>query len=263
MGSLRFCLALACATAPAVASAQTAAVPPPPWETGVQSPPQVAVADGEGEAERALARLRGTLAWFEGNHHSMRLAMGISGIAAGAASIVVGSLLIDRDKRNDFLYGLAIGSGGLGMIIGSAVTLAFNDFLQPVRDSLAASAQRGFTPDHSLGLAEAEWGRRAERSRRFRRIGGPIIIGLGVALMAGGTALLFTRESGSSTLNHATGTIVLLSGALSATSGAGILFAPDPLEQSWEVYRRTRGIGVDLALAPVPGGAMAGVSGTF
>jgi len=262
-----------------VASAQTAAVPPPPWETGVQSPPLGAatpppprtlvapstarVVDGEGEAERALARLRSTLVWFEGNHHSMRLAIGISGIAAGAAGVVVGGLLLDKGRRNDITYGLAIGAGGLGMLIGSAVTLAMSDFLQPVRDALTSSAQRGASPGRSLAVAEAEWGRRAERSRRFRRIGGPIIIGLGVALMAGGTALLLTRESGSSTLNHATGTLALLSGALSATSGAGILFAPDPLEQSWEVYRRTRGIGVDLALAPVPGGAMAGVSGTF
>jgi len=82
-------------------------------------------------------------------------------------------------------------------------------------------------------------------------------------MMAGGTALLFTRESGSATTYHATGTIALAGGALTAVSAAGILFSPDPLEQSWEVYRRTRGIGVDLALAPVPGGAMAGVSGTF
>jgi len=82
-------------------------------------------------------------------------------------------------------------------------------------------------------------------------------------MMAGGTALLLTRESGSSTINHATGALALTSGSLFAVSGAGILFSPDVMEQSWEVYRRTRGIGVDLALAPVPGGAMAGVSGMF
>ncbi len=276
MRSLRFCLSLGCLALPAVASAQTAAVPPPPWETAAPpaptapppprprvAPAAAQVTDGESDEARALARLRSTLVWFEGNHQSMRLAMGISGIVAGAAGVVTGGLLLDQGRRNDVIYGLGIAGGGLGMILGAALTLVFNDALQPVRDSLTASAASGFTPGQTLAAAEAEWARRAERNRRFRRIGGPISIGLGVALMAGGTALLFTNERGSSTLNHATGTFALVTGAFSVMSGAGIIFSPDPLEQSWEVYRRTRGVGVDLALAPVAGGAMVGVSGTF
>lgn len=271
-----FCLALACLSLPAAARAQTAgAPPPPPWETAARAPatlpalrtpgapPAVSAIDPEGDGSTALARLQGTLAWFEGNQRSMRLAVGITGIAAGAAAIVTGAVLIDRGRRNDEIYGLMIGAGGFGMILGSAIGFFLNDPLQPVRDALEASAGAGFTPAQRVAAAEAEWARRAERSRRVRRIGGSVVLGLGAVVMAGGVALALTRESGSATTLHATGTLAIATGALSAVAGAGILFAPDPVEQSWEVYRRARGIGVDLAVAPVPGGAMAAVGGVF
>lgn len=271
MRPARFCLALALVALPAAARAQTAEVPPPPWETAALpaparplGPPRaLQAADPEAEGGASLARLRSTLAWFEGNHRSMRLSMGITGIVAGAAAMVTGGLLLDRDRRNDAVYGMAIGAGGLGVIVGSSINLAMGDMLQPVRDSLEASERAGLSPADRLAAAEAEWARRADRSRRFRRVGGPILLGLGGLMLAGGMALLISRAGGSETLAYATGTMGITGGALTAVAGAGILFAPDPLEQSWEVYRRARGIGVDLALAPVPGGAMAGVSGTF
>lgn len=270
-----FCLALACLSLPAAARAQAAGAPPPaPWETAAPipalrtpgvpvAPPAAQSTDAEGDGATALTRLQGTLAWFEGNQRSMRLAVGITGIAAGAAAMVTGGLLFDRGRRNDDIYGLAIGAGGFGMILGSAIGFFLNDTLQPVREALEASSGAGFTPAQRVAAAEAEWARRAERSRRFRRIGGPVVLGLGAVLMAGGVALVLTREGSSSTTLHATGTLAIATGALSAVAGAGILFAPDPLEQSWEVYRRARGIGVDLAVAPVPGGAMAAVGGVF
>ena len=279
MRPARFCLALACLSLPAAARAQTAgAPPPPPWETAAPAPapapapalrtpgapPAVSAIDTEGDGSTALARLQGTLAWFEGNQRSMRLAVGITGIAAGAAAIVTGAVLIDRGRRNDEIYGLMIGAGGFGMILGSAIGFFLNDPLQPVRDALEASAGAGFTPAQRVAAAEAEWARRAERSRRFRRIGGSVVLGLGAVVMGGGVALALTRESSSSsTTLHASGTLAIVTGALSAAAGAGSLFAPDPLEQSWEVYRRARGIGVDLAVAPVPGGAVATVGGVF
>jgi hypothetical protein len=176
---------------------------------------------------------------------------------------LTGALLIDRGRRNDEVYGIAIGAGGFGMILGSAIALFLSDPLQPVRATLETSARGGFTPAQQLAAAEAEWGRRAERSRRVRRIGGPIVIGLGALMAGGGAALLIARGSSSATTTYAIGTMALASGGLAAVAGAGILFTPDPVEQGWEVYRRTRGIGVDLALAPVPGGAMAAVGGVF
>jgi hypothetical protein len=198
---------------------------------------------------------------FGEQHRSTRLAVGIAGIVAGTAGMLTGVLLIERSERLDRHYGLAIGAGGLGMILGSAIGLALQDPFRSLREALETSASRGLTPAQRLAFAEREWARIAQRSRWTRRTAASIMIALGAVGMGSGIGMLLLRDSSPSTAWYATGTAALSLGAFAAVAGAGILVAPDPLEQTWEVYRRTRGLGVGFGA--LPNGVWGAVEGVF
>lgn len=264
MTLLRASLFAAALATPTLATAQTPAQPVSPWGTPAPGltaalPPPPPAGAVEPDAAQTLDRLRGTILWFQDAERTQRRAVMITGAGLGAVGIGVGVGLMLRGTRSDPQYGLFIGAAGLGFVLGSTLALLLPDEMSPVRDAVGNTQG---SARHVLDVTEAAWSQQATRGRRARRIGGAVLLGTGIVAMIAGAALMFTYR-GSGTLRPAMSTLSMGLGATFAMAGAGITFAPGYVEQGWEVYRRTRGLPLEVGVAPVPGGAMVGVGGTF
>lgn len=265
MTLLRATLLVAAFAAPAVASAQTAAPPVSPWGTpapGLAMPLPPPPAAAESDAAQSFERLRGTIAWFQDEERTQRRAVIITGSAVGAVGLGVGVGLMLRGTRSDPMYGLFIGAAGLGFVLGSTLSLLLPDEMSPVRDAMENARRANRSAEHALAVTEAAWSRQATRGRRVRRIGGAVMLGTGLAGMIAGAVLMFTYR-GSGTLRPAMSTLSMGLGATFAVAGAGLTFAPSYVEQGWEVYRRARGLPLEIGVTPLQGGAMVGVGGEF
>ncbi len=253
---------------PAAAHAQTTPpdVPPPPWASPAApraTPSSTTVAPQAAAAER-LRRLDAVLTWHEQNQRSQRLAVTIAGGAVGAVGLGLGFVLAGRDTAEDQVAGLFSGAIGAGMLLGIGIGALlpgpWDRVLAPLREGQA----RRDPAEQVFARTEAAWREAAERNRRGRRWGSVVLLGFGGASLVGGSVLLLVepRRRSDRESDRALGVTLLGLGSVMGVVGAALLFTPDPVEQSWEVYQRASP-SLSLGVAPMPGGAAAAVSGSF
>jgi hypothetical protein len=246
---------------------------PPDEPTAARKPPEAEAArDGGSEAAMPArieaARLRSTLDYYAQRERASRHALGWgllgAGVAGGGAAAYL--QLQWKDSGGALATGLVGGALAVDALTAFLVTSPFED--------LAAYGHQEAHP----GALEDAWARAAGRERARRRvsgvidlIGGAVTIGLGVVLLAEGSANGGSTGSGGG--NDAFGSVVLGIGAIEGILGAYTLGTDGPLESAFRAYEASSGRGFvapaqasglgPLRIAFVHGGAVAGFAANF
>jgi hypothetical protein len=257
--------ALASEPLPADAPATDAAPPPPP--------PRAVAPSEANEARERLATFRAVVSAQSEREHGYRWVGGFAELAVGATLLPAGVALYSR--HGSALTGSMIGLGAAGLLGGLGTLTLGGDasaHLDAERAMVDARA-RGLGDAAVLAAGEQSLKNAAERARLERRVGGLVCTGLGaVALGLGATfaSADFTGRGFDREQQDGVAMALLLGGAIATTEGLRAAILPSSAEVTWETYEktaraRTQGASPSVAfgMAPSPGGASVGVTGTF
>jgi hypothetical protein len=211
-----------------------------------------------------LARLRSVLAWHDTLERDRRRTVSIVGGISGGIAIAAGVACSFSEREETQFAGFLTASMGAGTLLGIAIAPLIPSSFEPVREAMAEAGRARRSDAEVREATERVWRERVESAARTRTSGSTLMIILGGATMLAGGVMLAVDVRGSSTreVMRLGGASVFGFGTIIAVAGAALRFAPEPLEQSWEVYQRTAP-HLSWGVSAVPGGAAAVVGGTF
>lgn len=258
-------LALAVAlAAPRSAHAQQALEPTAPGEAPADAAPTAApaLAPGLVPGRLELDALKGLLAEERQAQSRYRLWSLVVGAAALAPTIPVALHLFDRDEP--IAGGVVLGTG-IGAVLGAALVQ-----LIPVRpltvfaDRVDALEREGKSPAEVLRTVDAEWGDEIDDLATQRQIAGGVAIALGVGAIAAGSVVGLTYERPAGSIGRVevepvAAAALIATGTLASIAGVQTLLFASPEETTYRLFHALAQVGV----APRPGGAVVGVSGSF
>lgn len=256
--------------------------PPPAAVPPLSGPGAIVSANDAKYAMADLQRLENVLHVNAEGPKSYALIGGVTSLALAGASIPLAIYTHSREKTvpdSGYWGTWMIGGTGLGLAIGGSILLATGGATDPhvSLERLAESGKALGAPSHEVvRMVEAEWAEKADSARTGRKIAGAITIGVG-ALGAGFATYFISRapENNDNSLQQLyfglSGTLVALS-LTSVVIGVQTLFVKTGIENSWDTYRGTKYVGAPVAglpvtltpaIAPVQGGGVATLGGTF
>lgn len=243
-------------TAPGEAPAEAAPIEP----TATAPQPGLAPTLVPGRLE--LDALKGLLAEEREAQSRYRLWSLVVGAAALAPSIPVALHLFDRDEP--IAGGMVLGTG-IGAVLGAALVQ-----LIPVRplavfaDRVDALEREGKSPAEVLRTIDVEWGEEVDDLATQRKIAGGVALVLGAGAIAAGSVigLTYERPAGSVAevqVEPVAAAALIATGTLASIAGVQTLLFASPEETTYRLFHALARVGV----APRPGGAVVGVSGSF
>lgn len=265
-------------TAQAGSLTSPSAVAPPP----VPAPGAIVSATDTKYAMADLQRLENVLHVNAEGPKAYATIGGVTSLALAGASIPLAIYTYSREKTvpDSAYWGTwMIGGTGLGLAIAGSILLATGGSTDPhvSLERLATSAKaQGAPPNEVVRAVEVDWADKADSARTGRKIAGAIAIGVGV--VGAGLAMYFVSRTPANNDNSLqqlyfglTGTLVAVS-LTSVVVGVQSLFIKTGIENSWDTYRATKYVGAPVAglpvtltpaIAPLQGGGMATLGGTF
>jgi hypothetical protein len=238
--------------------AQDVSAPPPQVETERPASPEVF---------RDLSRLEALLPAFAAQARTERLVVGSVFIATGLAAVPIG-IVAQASWHQDYGIGLWV-SGALFLGFGT-LSLLWQTPLETLAYDFQATAGR-LAPAERLAFGAGGLASVAAGARSGRKLGAVIdflLAGLfyGIAI---GELVSASNSSGSDRTDDQSGaaTSFIFAGLL---TGAGVvqLVLPSPAETAYAVYASgaspsAGGVHLSGGVAPVHGGAVVGLGGTF
>ncbi len=222
------------------------------------------------EPAPTAARIEGELHVAAEQARDTRVALGVSGLVAGAALLPAGIGVATRS-------GDVPRSIGTGMVTGGGVSLFFaalslrSSKVEGLAASFDARRAAGVPEAEVIAQTESEWSSAAEDSRASRTRAGIVEIALGVAATGVGlTFLLAPAGIGGMDRNtqYTAGSIVLGPGIPLLGVGVRSLLVASPEEASWKAHQAgrpapSRGPTASLGILPLPSGGGLAATGTF
>jgi hypothetical protein len=219
------------------------------------------------EVARDLARLEALLPAFAAQARTGRLAVGSAFIATGLAAVPVG-IVAEAAWHQDYGVGLWVG-GALFLGFGT-LSLLWQTPLETLDHDFQATAGR-LSPAERLAFGAGGLSSVAAGARSGRMVGAIIdfvLAGLfyGIAI---GELVSASNSSGSNRTDAQSGAASsLVVGGLLTGVGVVQLVLPSPAETAYAVYASgaspsTGGLHLSGGVAPVHGGAMVGLGGSF
>jgi hypothetical protein len=240
----------------------------PVWAQDVSAPaPQVETQGAASpEVVRDLSRLEALLPAFAAQARTSRLAVGSIFIATGLAAVPVG-IVAQASWHQDYGVGLWVG-GALFLGFGT-LSLLWQTPLETLASDFQATAGR-LAPAERVAFGAGGLSSVAAGARSGRIIGAIIDFALaglfyGIAI---GELVSASNSSGSDRTNDQSGAASsLIVGGLLTGVGVVQLVLPSPAETAYAVYASgassTGGVHLSGGMAPVHGGAVVGLGGTF
>jgi hypothetical protein len=211
--------------------------------------------DADADTTRAGAELHA----MAGQAADARAAMGIVGLASGAALFPAGLVLITTRADDPVGKSLGVGmsaTGGAALFLG---LLSLRESgIEEERDTFDERRASGMTSAELMRLSLIEWQTAAEASRARRRISGAIETIFGVVSTAAGLTLLLANPGilgMDRNRQYNVGSLLVGPGVPFLSLGIRTLMIRSPQETLWETYS-----GAASAPAPARGAAAASVS---
>ena len=260
MNTRTCCLAISLVAASRTALAQTAPAPAPapPLQPLPLAAPEPSEAD-------ELLRLRGVLHVYGQAERARRKWVGGTGVAVGVLEMGtgIGYLGASNSDARPSGYILVIG-GAVTSGLSAAVTLGLGsgdaEDLVRLLDNRVKDKRPASTVVREV---EAAWKLEAESAYARRVVGGYTLLLVGAGLGSYGASQAFT-ERGQVSFLPSSG--LMFAGAFTMLSGATQIAIPSPLESGLDAYRASTGrasLNVSASAAPLPGGGMLGLNGSF
>ncbi len=220
-----------------------------------------------------LARLDGMLKHFASQERNVAVWGGISLLAIGAAGISAGvatdALEPTRGSSSFpfFNFGVAVAAGGVTVLALHPFVFPFEQLSRYADQRRAAGGKIEARSGEIVAAIESEWRAKADSSRTSRRTVGAVGLGLGTLSVAAGTYLAITSDSGRSSA-QSDAAFLFIPGAIVMGMSLRALFVEEPVESAWKVYESARSSRASLkstrfGCAPIPGGGVLGIGGTF
>jgi hypothetical protein len=200
--------------------------------------------------------MRALVDYYADDARSTRRAVAWSAVGVGAAGMGFGSVVVALDTKNLTGYGVIL--VGFAIAAGGGLSFLLSSEYESFRDTVRA------TDDVNLEAEVARWAKRERDSRTFR-----VALGYGaagVSAIVGGWFVL-DRSRGFET----SGAFLLGLAAVDVVVASWLLGTDGPIETAVHAYERSTGRvlkasstpSAHLQLAPMPGGAFAGIGGAF
>jgi hypothetical protein len=217
-------------------------------------PPSVT---GNGAFRPSRVDVAEVLEYYVRQEQAYKRALLISGLGVGVVSSAVGFAVWSQDDKKT-------GNALVGFGVGAAAYAGILYALAPESPYEALS-----TRARSLQLElDDAWGQATETERRERRSGAIVsFVVSGLAAGVGSWALLDDKTWGVGRVQNGIGLLVL--GAVAGISGVFLATTDGPIESGFRVFEKTTGrhppqaARLRLDVAPVAGGALAGIGGVF
>jgi hypothetical protein len=179
---------------------------------------------------------------------------GFYGVLGTGTYGVLGGVAVKDGYTGGGVAFLGAAGSALGALIGAIAAPTRSDLEEDLGHA------RELLPDRELAAAEVEraFARAAARERVVRKVTGSVEVAGGAVTIAAGAAVALGDEK----YRREMGTTFLAIGALHAALGITDLMKPWEIETRYE-KARSRVFDLNVAAAPVPGGAMVQVGGTF
>jgi hypothetical protein len=238
--------------------------PSPPENASVTPPPSPAPAVG---------RVRDELGVYAEQARRERLVVNITTFAAGAALIPPGVILSQRS-------GPLAKTLGIGMTLGGSIPFLFvfstllPSKMERLRDEFDERRASGASEPELLRSLDEKWAGAARSAHNRRVVVGIVDLALGTAATGTGLFFLLSNRVGSMSRDaqYTVGYSLVGSGVPVAAFGIRSLVQKSLEETSWAAHRASQGMGPSaggltskprVGVAPLPGGAAAGVSFAF
>ncbi len=236
-------------------------------ESPVPNPPSPMSADGSPETLRDLARLEALLPAFAAEARNARLAVGGAFIATGLVAVPVG-IVAEASWHQD--YGVGLWVGGVLLLGAGTLSLFWESPLETLNQRFQATAatmpaaQRLTYGAGALSSVAAS----ARSARTISAILDFVFAGVfyGIAV---GQLVSASNSSGSdrTDLQSAAASWLVVGGLFTGIATVQLLL-PSSAETAYAVYASggspsTGGVHLSGGVAPVHGGAVVGLGGTF
>jgi hypothetical protein len=228
--------------------------PTPPVAPVTNSNDDVAIAREEARRLDGLERILEN----DAKPWALRQPVGAGMLVLGAGALATSFALKDWDDAQSIMGGF-----GVGMVIGGSLMLIpFDGPVQKLQEEVRYLRKHGADSAEVEALLE----KRAATERRWRKIGSGIVMGTGVTIAAIGGVSAWSGIDENKREQRGYATAMVVGGSIYAIWGLYSFLAPGTIESSKDTYHAVfpkPQVSARPMLAPVAGGGLVGVTGTF
>ncbi len=202
--------------------------------------------------DERLPRLEAVLEEEARSIRAARMRVGVASMLVGGTLVPLGvwSARFGDDDR-ERLLGTTIAIGGASVALIGLGTALMPSAIEKIHSDVVRRRQANESPAPIVAEAERRWRELAREEDSFRALSW-VTVGGGVLLMNLGTYMTLR-------FNNAGGALFAALGGVYVLLGSYVTARPGHYRRGLRIYERALGV----AVAPVRGGAMAGISVTF